>query len=418
MGTKQIAVPHIGDFTDVAIIEVYIKEGDLIDVEDPLIALESAKAVTDIPSPFKGKITKVFIKEGDLVSEGSLLADIEVDQETLAEVKTEELPSPPISEAKKEEPKQAEIELPKEEIQQPVIYSGDIFHATPSVRKYSRELEVDLAQVTPSGPNGRILREDVQNFIKKALKQPLQSQTEFELEDFSKYGEIERQDLSRIQKLSATHLQRSWQLIPLVTQFDEADVTELETFRKSIKEELAKEGLRISILPFIVKAVVNALKAYPSINSSFDGASGQLILKYYYNIGIAVDTEEGLVVPVIKDADKLSIKELAQIMAELGEKARNKKLKSTDIEGASFSISSLGGIGGTHFTPLVNPPQVAILGVSKIGKKPLYLDGSFVARDILPFSLSYDHRAVDGALAVRFTTYLATLLSDIKRTLL
>lgn len=420
MATKQITVPNIGDFSDVSIIDVYVKEGDSVAVEDPIIALESAKAVTDIPSPFEGTITKVHVASGDTVSEGSILADIEV-AEAAQEIKEETKPTEKEVEVK-EEVKETKVEEPIVTQEVAVVSSTPQaqYHATPSLRKYARELGVDLANVIATGPNGRILKTDVQKLVKKALAGGVGTPMaqEFELEDFSKYGEIENQTLSRIQKISGPHLQRSWQTIPLVTQFDEADVTELEAFRKSIKDELAKEGVRVSILPFIVKAVVNALKEFPAVNSSLDSKNSQIILKKYYNIGIAVDTPDGLIVPVIKNADKKSVKELAVEMADLGSKAREGKLKADDLSGSSFSISSLGGIGGTHFTPIVNPPEAAILGVAKMAKKPTFNGETFVPRDILPFSLSYDHRVIDGALGARFTTYLAKLLTDMKRVLL
>jgi pyruvate dehydrogenase E2 component (dihydrolipoamide acetyltransferase) len=421
MALQQILLPHIGDFADVAVIDVYIKEGDQIEIEDPIIALESAKAVTDIPSPFAGTIKKVHVKQGALVSEGSLLADIEVAEKVIEE---------PVKEEKKEAEKVVEkevqqteeiqvVETKPAEVEKPIISSpSKIYHATPSLRLYARELGVDLALVTATGPNGRILREDVQKVVKAALQGTTPSFSLLELEDFSKYGEIENIELSRIQKISGPHLQKGWQNIPLVTQYDEADVTELDAFRKSLKAELAKEEIRLSILPFIVKAVVYALKQYPTLNSSLDQTNGQIIVKKYYNIGVAVDTPDGLVVPVIKNADTKGVKEIAVELSEISERARKGRLKADDISGASFSISSLGGIGGSFFTPLVNPPEVAILGVSKISKQAKYQDGEFVPRDILPLSLSYDHRVVDGALGVRFTTYLAQLLSDVKRLLL
>lgn len=417
MALKQILLPHIGDFTDVAVIDVYIKEGDQIEVEDPLIALESAKAVTDIPSPYGGTIKKVYVKQSNLVSEGSLLADIEIDAQKVEEpIKEEEK----FVEKEVQQTKETEVvETKATEVEKPIIsLPNKIYHATPSLRLYARELGVDLALVTATGPNGRILREDVQKVVKTALQGTTVSFSPLELEDFSKYGEIENIQLSRIQKISGPHLQKGWQNIPLVTQYDEADVTELDAFRKNLKDELAKEEIRLSILPFIVKAVVHALKAYPTLNSSLDLANGQIIIKKYYNIGVAVDTPDGLVVPVIKNADKKGIKEIAVELSQISERARMGRLKADDINGSSFSISSLGGIGGSFFTPLVNPPEVAILGVSKITKKPVYKEGEFVARDILPLSLSYDHRVVDGALGLRFTTYLAQLLSDVRRILL
>ncbi|MDD3823882.1 MAG: 2-oxo acid dehydrogenase subunit E2, partial [Sphaerochaetaceae bacterium] len=294
---------------------------------------------------------------------------------------------------------------------------GGIYYATPSLRQYARELGVELSSVKGSGPNGRILKEDVQALVKSALKGNSIAPAQFELEDFSAYGEIERKKLSRIQKISGPHLQRSWQTIPLVTQFDQADVTELELFRKKMNEELAAEGVKLSILPFIVKAVTGALKKFGEFNSSYDGAAGEIILKHYYHIGIAVDTPDGLMVPVLRDADKKGIKELAIELADLGKRAREGKLKPKDISGASFSISSLGGIGGTAFTPIINPPEVAILGVSRMSTQPLWNGKEFVPREVLPLSLSYDHRVIDGALGARFSTYLVSLLEDIRRTL-
>lgn len=441
MATKQILVPDIGDFQEVAIIDVYIKVGDILAAEDSVVALESDKAVIDIPSPFAGKITKVLIKEGDLVSKDSPLAEIEMEsleepeqeekkpakeeppkkeqtEETKQETKAEETakalpPEPPKKEEKLEKPAS---DLINEQS------SGAVFHATPSLRKYARELGVELSKVTGTGPHGRILHEDVQALVKKALngKGATASFGKIELEDFSKYGAIERQKLSRIQKISGPHLQKSWQIIPHVNQFDEADVTDLEILRKTLKAEMKKseDPVSISILSFIIKAVVAALKKYPELNASFDEESGELILKRYYHIGIAVDTPEGLVVPVLKDADKKSVTDIARELVEISARARDRKLKPEDLSGGSFSISSLGGIGGTAFTPIINPPQVAILGIARLSKKPVWNGEEFVPRDILPFSVAYDHRVIDGALGVRFTTYLASLLGDLRRVLL
>ena len=438
MAEKQILIPNIGDFTDVAIIDVYVKVGDEIEVEDSILSLESEKAVTDIPSPYSGKITKLHIKEGDLVSKDSLVADIEVAEEDKKEEKKEETPTKePEKEVKADKKDESSEKAVKKEEETPIVEEkkeskkefineqplGAIYHATPSLRQYARELGVPLEKLSGSGPNGRILHSDVQSFVKEAIENKgagSLSLAPIELEDFSRYGEIERKGLSRIQKISGPHLQKSWQRIPHVTQADKADITELEAFRKTVKEELKREksAVKISILPFIIKAVVVALKKFPDLNSSFDEATKELILKKYYHIGIAVDTPEGLVVPVVKDADKKTVLEIATELVALSQKARDKKLKSEDLSGASFSISSLGGIGGTFFTPIINPPQVAILGVSKIEKQPVWNGETFVPRDVLPFSLSYDHRVIDGASGVRFTTYLSSLLSDIKRTLL
>jgi len=434
MAIKQILVPDIGDFSDVPIIDVYIKVGDVLSVEDSVVALESEKAVIDIPSPFAGTITKVLVKEGDLVSKDSPIAEIEVaaegveeegkqgsDEEPVKEqpvVKVEEEKPDEVAEAVQPTPVQQENKSDLINEQAP----GAVYHATPSLRKYARELGVDLAKVKGSGPSGRILHEDVQALVKKALSGGgvAASFGKIELEDFSKYGEIERKKLSRIQKISGPHLQKSWQIIPHVTQYDEADVTELEALRKSIKEEMKRsdDPVNISILPFIIKAVVAALKKFPEMNASFDEDSGELILKHYYHIGIAVDTPEGLIVPVLKDADTKSVTDIARELVSTSQRARDRKLKPEDLSGGSFSISSLGGIGGTAFTPLINPPQVAILGVSRLSKKPVWNGKEFVPRDILPFSVAYDHRVIDGAAGVRFTTYLASLLGDLRRVLL
>ena len=428
MAIKQITVPDIGDFSDVAIIEVYIKPGDTIKKEAPLVALESAKAVTDIPSPFEGTIKAVHVKEGDLVSKGSLLADIEtVEQEAEAPTEKEqekqqetkeETPGPEgqiedIEETKPEKATQAETPGKPDKDLINAQPPGAVFHATPSVRQYARELGVSLDSVEGTGPNGRILRENIQKLVKQVLSGAGPSTTvptQFELEDFSVYGGIERRQLSRIQKISGPHL-----------QFDEADVTELELFRKKLKEEMARSKqepqVKISILPFIIKAVVAALQMFPEFNSSYDGKSGELILKHYYHIGIAVDTPEGLMVPVLHNADTKSIREIAAELEDLSKRARERKLKSEDISGGSFSISSLGGIGGTAFTPIINPPETAILGVSRMNKRPSWNGEQFEPRDMLPLSLSYDHRAIDGASGARFTTYLVSLLCDIRRIL-
>ncbi|NCC90809.1 MAG: branched-chain alpha-keto acid dehydrogenase subunit E2 [Spirochaetia bacterium] len=433
MAIKQILIPDIGDFEDVPIIDVYIKVGDVIASEGSVVALESEKAVLDVPSPYAGTITKVLLKEGDTVSKGSVVAEIEV--------ASEEVEQSPAKETEKEqpaEPKEEPASEVAEEVEKPIEVTekqeriteffneqapGAVYHATPSLRKYARELGVDLALVKGSGPNGRILHEDVQALVKKALSGIGTASASFgkiELEDFSKYGKTERRKLTRIQKISGPHLQKSWQIIPHVTQYDEADVTELEILRKTIKEEMKRsnEPVSISILPFIIKAVVAALKKFPEMNASFDEDNGELILKHYYHIGVAVDTPEGLVVPVLKDADSKSITEIAVELASISQRARDRKLKPQDLAGGSFSISSLGGIGGTAFTPLINPPQVAILGVSRLSKKPVFNGTEFVPRDILPFSVAYDHRVIDGAAGVRFTTYLASLLGDLRRVLL
>jgi pyruvate dehydrogenase E2 component (dihydrolipoamide acetyltransferase) len=417
MAIKQVTVPHMGDFSDIPIIEVYVKEGDTVAVDDSLIALESAKAVTDIPSPFSGTITKVLVKEGDLVSEGTPIVEIEVAAEAEAaaeqpEQAAKEAPAPSVAAAP---PPASEPAPPKKEVavQTPTVISsaGGPYHATPSLRKYARELGVDLSLVEGTGPHGRILHADVQKLVKRALSgQSVATAAPFALEDFSVYGEIERVPLSRIQKISGPHLTGAWQSIPHVTQFDEADVTALETFRRALKSDV-----KLSILPFVIKVLPFALAQYPSLNASFDEASGEVIHKRYYNIGVAVDTPEGLVVPVVKNVDTKSVTEIGLELIDLSERARSRKLRTEDLSGSSFSVSSLGGIGGTYFTPIINRPEVAILGLSKISKKPVWRGEGFEPRDILPLSLSYDHRVVDGADGVRFTAYLSALLSDLWR---
>ena len=432
MAITQIPVPDIGDFSDVAIIEVYVHVGDTIAVDDPVVSLESAKAVTDIPSTIAGTITAVHVKEGDLVSKGSILADIETvaaaedsdpvqpTSEKEPEKQSEHTDSKEIAPVKVPETEGKEPEPPPENTQ--TSQSGS--HATPSVRRYARELGVALASVTGTGAHGRILREDVQSRVKKAIAGQHERSlgAEQPLEDFSVYGTVERRTLTRIQKISGPHLQHSWQTIPLVTQFDEADVTELEQFRQTLKEQMQRQPkeqqVKISILPFVILAVTKALKEFPEFNASYDAQRGELILKRYYHIGIAVDTPDGLMVPVLRDADGKSVREIAEELAQLSQRSREGKLKRDDISGASFSISSLGGIGGTAFTPIINHPESAILGLSKIEKKPVWNGETFIPRDILPLSLSYDHRVIDGALGARFSTYLSSLLHDIRRVLL
>jgi pyruvate dehydrogenase E2 component (dihydrolipoamide acetyltransferase) len=423
MAIKEITVPHLGDFSDIPVIEVYIKEGDSVAVDDSLIALDSAKAVTDIPSPYAGTIVKVLIKEGDLVNEGTAIAEIEVaaaDEKSPA--KSEIKAEPPIEakaqaaekEAEPVETKAAPPPAPKgEEAPLSLPPLGGAYHATPALRRYARELGVDLSRVTGSGAHGRILHEDVQRFVKESLKGGGVAAKPFALEDFSAYGAIERIPLSRIQKFSGPHLVGSWQAIPHVTQFDEADVTELEAFRRSVKSEI-----KLSILPFVIKALSSALKEFPSLNASFDEATGEIILKRYHHIGVAVDTPEGLVVPVVKNVEGKRITEIAAELASLSQRARDRKLTTEDLAGGSFSVSSLGGIGGTYFTPIINRPEVAILGLSRIKKQPVWDGEAFAARDILPLSLSYDHRVIDGATAVRFTGHLSGLLTDLRRVLL
>ena len=436
MSVEKIVVPDFGDVQEIAVVEVYISVGDSVEVETPLIALESEKAVMDIPSPLAGVITEVLVGENDTVKSGDVIAMIEVaasaettaDEASAPEVK-EEPEASPVEDKKKE----AVVESPPpappaEEPEPPASDEHTTYHATPSVRAYARELGVELGQLTATGPKGRILKEDVQLLVKQALKKSPSGPAaqmagvpeSVPLEDFSVYGEVEEVALSRIKKISGPHLQRSWLTIPHVTHFDEADVTELEEFRKQINSEGGEGAIRISPLVFIIKAVVAALELYPFFNASLNSEAGTIIQKKYYHIGIAVDTPNGLVVPVIKDADTKGIKAIAAELAQLSQQAREGKLAIADMQGASFTISSLGGIGGTGFTPIVNSPQVAILGLSKNYMKPVWDESNekFMPRLTLPFSVSYDHRAVDGADAARFCRTLSKAIEDLRRALL
>jgi len=424
MATEKVTIPDFGDVQEITVVEVYVSPGDTVEIEDALIALESEKAVMDIPSPAAGVVKEVYLKEDDVVQSGDAILLLESEDDNVS-AENEKEDAEELQEEKgeaKEEEESAAQPIEKEddgaEIQSVVgedeeDTSSDepgsekgVYHATPSVRAYSRELGVDLGGVKGTGPKGRILKEDVQQYVKKALKSgpeasgKMVSGVEHEpLEDFSKYGQIEEVSLSRIKKVSGPHLHKSWVTIPHVTHFDEADVTDLESFRKQMNEETSQDDVRFSPLVFIIKAVVATLKEFPTVNSSLDFANGRLVLKHYYNIGIAVDTPDGLVVPVIKEADKKGIRETAEDLGKLSQAARDGKLGIGDMQGASFTISSLGGIGGTGFTPIVNAPQVAILGLSRNYLKPQWHEKEqrFVPRLTLPFSLSYDHRVIDGA---------------------
>jgi len=435
MAVEKIVVPDFGDVQEISVVEVYIKPGDVVEVESPLIALESEKAVMDIPSPLAGTIAEVKIQEGDSVKSGDLIALVETAAEAVVgkkesageAPKKEKAETRPVKEVETEEPP-AELTSAMDDAEIEPAESGS-FHATPSVRAYARELGVDLALVSGSGPKGRIVKEDVQMVVKAAMKsgssRPAATGAGIAievppLEDFSVYGEIEEATLGRIKKISGPHLHRSWVTIPHVTHFDEADVTELEEFRKQLNGEAGKEGLKFSPLVFIVKAVVATLREFPMFNCSLMPGGDKVILKHYYNIGIAVDTPGGLVVPVIRNADRKGLREIARELHEMSGKARDGKLSITDLQGASFTISSLGGIGGTGFTPIVNGPQVAILGLSRNYMKPFWdaEKQQFMPRLTLPFSLSYDHRVIDGAEAARFCRALSNAVEDLRRAML
>ncbi len=429
MAATEVTVPDIGDFKDIPVIELLVKPGDTVKKDDSLLVLQSDKATLEVPSPASGVVSEVKVKVGDKVSAGTLLALLEGGA-TNGESKTKAAaPAPaPAPAAKPTAPVAAAPAPAAAPAAAPAPAApaapGAMVHASPGVRRFARELGVPIGQVTGTGPKGRIGKEDIQAFVKHSLAGGGASQARggdlglppWPKVDFAKYGPIETQALTRIQKLSGPGLARNWVMIPHVTQFDEADVTELEKFRAHVNEENAKGGVKVSPLTFIMKAVVATLKKYPTVNSSLDGEN--LVLKHYWHIGFAADTPNGLVVPVIKDVDKKGILDIARETAELATKAREGKLGLGDIQGATFTISSLGGIGGTAFTPIINAPEVAILGVSKSVVKPVWNGTEFAPRTMLPLSLSYDHRVVDGALAARFTTYLAQVIADIRRVML
>ncbi len=442
MAFKDIIVPDIGNFKEVAIIDILVKPGDQVDVEQPLITLESDKATMDIPSSDAGIVQDIKVKLGEQISEGSLILTLNIGQPASqpqeTAVQTPVAEPTPVAEIRPaiilppadSEPDPRRPNLPNPPIVEPIDETSfRKAHASPSVRKFARELGVDLGQVEGSGRKGRIVKEDVQNFVKQTMQsggRPVAESKvsggmgipEIPIIDFSQFGDIETVPLSRIRKLSGASLHRSWLNIPHVTQFDEADITELEAFRKGLGEEAKKHGLKVTMLTFLMKAVVAALKEYPDFNSSLDPTKENLIRKKYFHIGVAVDTPDGLVVPVIRDVNNKGLFDLARELGEISKKSRNKKLLPTDLQGACFTISSLGGIGGTVFTPIINAPEVALLGVSRSKMQPVYQNGEFVPRLMLPLSLSYDHRVIDGAAAARFTQFLAFILSDVRRLLL
>ncbi len=412
---KNITVPDIGGATDVVVIEVLVKVGDKVKIDTPLITLESDKATMEVPSTAGGVVKELKVKSGDKVSQGSAILVLEADQVAAAAEK-----KPPVVEATKVKTSERPAE-PQTETVITAGYNADV-HAGPAVRKLAREFGIDLSQVPATGPKQRILMEDMQAFVKTRLSQPAVAGTAglpaAPVVDFAKFGPVAIQPLSRIKKMSGKNLHRNWLLVPHVTQFVDADITELEEFRQAQKSAAEKQGIKLTPLIFVIKAVVSALKAFPQFNASLDASGENLVMKNYFHIGVAVDTPDGLVVPVIRNADKKGLMDLAKELSEVSEKARNKMLAASDMQGGCFSISSLGGIGGTAFTPIVNVPEVAILGVSKSLHKPVYQNGAFVPRLMLPLSLSYDHRVVDGADGARFAVYLANMLSDMRNLLL
>ncbi|ADL56667.1 dihydrolipoyllysine-residue acetyltransferase [Gallionella capsiferriformans] len=408
---KQVLVPDIGDYKGVSVIEVMVKVGDTINEEDTLLTLETDKAAMDVPSPYSGIVKELHVEIGDKVSRGSLILVMESSDAAAPA-------AAPVAAPVIVAPVAAPVAVVAQTVQS-VVSSGKA-HASPAIRRFARELGADIAQIKGSGEKGRVTKEDVQNFIKAALAQPRGAAggnglqvLDMPVFDFAKFGTIETRPLSRIQKISGANLHRNWVTIPHVTQFDEADITEMEAFRKQLGTEYAKQNIKITPLAFMLKAVVAALQKFPKFNASLDGDN--LILKQYFHIGVAVDTPDGLMVPVLRDVDKKGIVQLATELGEISTRARDKKITAADMQGGCFTISSLGGIGGTAFTPIINAPEVAILGVSRSAMKPVYQDGVFVPRLMLPLSVSYDHRVIDGAAAARFTAYLAQVLSDIRR---
>lgn len=440
-GPIDIKVPDIGDFKDVAVIEVLVKPGDTIKQEQSLITVESDKASMEIPSSAAGVLKELKVKVGDIVNIGDLIAVIEGAGGGAA------APAPAPAQAAAAAPTSASASAPAAApapsaaptaapaAHDPTVApSGKLPHASPSVRKFARALGVPLEEVKGSGPKGRITEEDVQNFTKAVMSGAASTKASgakapagggggealgllpWPKVDFTKFGTVERKDLSRIKKISGANLHRNWVMIPHVTNNDDADITELEAFRVSTNKENEKSGVKVTMLAFVIKAVVSALKKFPEFNTSLDG--DQLVYKQYFHIGFAADTPNGLVVPVLRDADKKGVLQISQEMGELAKKARDGKMGPADMTGGCFSISSLGGIGGTHFTPIINAPEVAILGLSKSSMKPVWDGKAFQPRLTLPMSLSYDHRVIDGALAARFNAYLGQVLADFRRVLL
>ena len=436
--TLEVRVPDIGDFKDVAVIEVMVKPGDTIKVEQSLITVESDKASMEIPSSHAGVVKEVRVALGDKVSEGSVVAVVQAaGGAPVAAPAPAAAAAAPTAVAAVVVPG-VERTLPTASLpaHEPAVPKGRLPHASPSIRKLARELGVPLDEVRGSGPKGRIVQADIEAFVKGVMAGDVQTAAQkakapaaaaaagggipgllaWPQVDFAKFGPIERKELSRIKKISGANLHRNWVLIPHVTNNDEADITELEALRVQLNKENEKSGVKVTMLAFVIKAVVAALKKFPEFNASLDGDA--LVYKQYFHIGFAADTPNGLVVPVLKDADRKGVLQVSQEMGELAKKARDGKLGPADMSGGCISISSLGGIGGTHFTPIINAPEVAILGLSKSYQKPVWDGKAFVPRLTLPLSLSYDHRVIDGAAAARFNAYLGQILADFRRVIL
>ncbi|MBL8307310.1 MAG: dihydrolipoyllysine-residue acetyltransferase [Rubrivivax sp.] len=433
-GPVDVVVPDIGDFDQVAVIEIFVKPGDSVKVEQSLITVESDKASMEIPSSHAGAVTQLLVKVGDKVSKGTKIAVLQAAASAAPAAVAPAAPAPAAAPAAAAPATAAATAaLPAHA---PGTPSGGLPHASPTIRRLARELGVPLAEVKGSGPKGRILQADVQGFVKAVMAGDAQTAAQkakapaasaagggsfpgllaWPQVDFAKFGAVERKDLSRIKKISGANLHRNWVLIPHVTNHDDADITELEAFRVQLNKENEKSGVKVTMLAFMIKAAVAALKKFPEFNASLDG--DQLVLKKYFHIGFAADTPNGLVVPVIKDADQKGVLQISKEMSELAAKARDGKLGPADMSGGCFSISSLGGIGGRYFTPIINAPEVAIMGVCKSSTEPRWDGKQFAPRLILPLSLSWDHRVIDGAAAARFNAYFGSLLTDFRRILL
>jgi pyruvate dehydrogenase E2 component (dihydrolipoyllysine-residue acetyltransferase) len=444
-GAVSVEVPDIGDFADVPIIEILVSPGDTVAVDDPLLTLESDKATMDVPAPVAGTVRELRVKIGDKVSQGTELltlspssdgdgaAPAETADPVRSAVQAEEQAAPAAESPAPPAPPPAAAPAAPSGPPAPAGNGGGPVYASPAVRRIARELGVDLHQVTGSGRKGRITKDDVQAFVDRGVSAPAAGAPAgapaaaggpglgldlppWPTVDFSKFGEIERVERSRIQRISGPVLARNWVMIPHVTHNDEADITDLEAWRKQLNDELARDGVKVTMVSFLIVASVASLKTFPTFNSSLDG--DDLILKRFYNIGFAADTPGGLVVPVIKNADQKGLLDIARELTELSGKARDGKLMPGDMAGATFTISSLGGIGGTSFTPIINAPEVAILGATRSAMKPVWNGREFVPRLMVPLSLSYDHRVIDGAAAARFMVHLVKVLSDLKRALL
>jgi pyruvate dehydrogenase E2 component (dihydrolipoamide acetyltransferase) len=447
-GGVEVRVPDIGDFKDIAVIELLVKPGDVVKPEQSLITVESDKASMEIPSSAGGTVRELKVKLGDKVSQGSVIAVVDTTAGTAPSAPAVATGSPPPQSSPSSGPEESPTAAPPSEParagqrtvptaalppHEPAAPSGELPHASPSVRKFARELGVPLDEVKGTGPKGRITQEDVQAFTKAVMRGDTSTKAAggakggadggaalgllpWPQVDFEKFGPVERQELGRIRRIAAANLHRNWVMIPHVTNHDEADITELEAFRVQLNKEQEKAGIKVTMLAFLIKACVAALKQFPTFNSSLDGE--QLVIKQYWHIGFAADTPNGLMVPVLKDADRKGILQISQELADLSARARGGKLSPSEMTGATFTISSLGGIGGTYFTPIINAPEVAILGVCRSTTKPVWDGRQFAPRLILPLSLSWDHRVVDGASAARFNAFLGAILADFRRTML